>query len=168
MKIYFASFLLLAACGGAAPPAASAERPSPLPTPPVTATAEPPAPPTFEGTYLLDAEATLASMEPAFAQMPPEQRDETRKIARSLFEAMQMTMELRTDGTMSVRGAIPDGDKTAPPKRDDQEGTWKKVDDGIVVTSKGKDMHCTKSGVRLTCEETPPAKEGAVVFVQQR
>lgn len=111
-----------------------------------------------EGTYKLDKAEMKKSAEAEIAKKPADQQ-EAAKAMLGMFDDMDMTLELKSGGTVSVKTTF--GSKTK-----EEAGTWKKDGDAIVVSSdKGKDMKCSKSGSKLTCGEEGK-EDKQLVFVK--
>jgi hypothetical protein len=103
---------------------------------------------TVPGTYELDK---AKFKEAAMAQVPAEQKNDKAAMAMmdGMLNAMNMTVELKADGTMAA--TTPDGPET---------GTWKLDGDKITMTSKkgGKDE--TITGTYANGTITATAEEG--------
>ena len=118
-----------------------------------------------EGTYKLDKAETKKSMEAEIAKMPAD-KQEMAKLGTAMLDAMDMTVELKSGGAVSMKTTMPNiMDSKAPAKTEEETGTWKKDGDTITLTSaKGKDMKCTKSGSKLSCNEADAKDKMELIF----
>jgi hypothetical protein len=120
-----------------------------------------------EGTYKLDKASTKKAMEGEIAKMPADQQG-MAKIGLAMIDAMDMTLELKSGGVVTTKSSMPNllNDK-APPKTDEDTGTWKKEGDTISITgSKGdkNSFSCTKAGKKLTCKDPKSKENMALIF----
>jgi hypothetical protein len=113
-----------------------------------------------EGTYKLDKDAMKKSAEAEIAKKPAADQA-AAKAMLGMFDAMDMTLELKSGGAASMKTSLGAGhDK-------EETGTWKKDGDAIVVSSgKGKDIKCQKDGSKLKCNEAGGKDDTQLVFVK--
>jgi hypothetical protein len=159
----FAVLALVGACGGAST-RASVELPAPLPPSPQPTVPAPPPIDRIEGSYALDVDATAARWNDRIAALPEDKREGT-KMGLSMLRLMHMTVELEAGGVAVTRVTIANlVDPKAPPKSEEERGTWTKERDGVVITSHGKPIHCTKSRSELVCTQADDTLGLPLVF----
>lgn len=114
-----------------------------------------------EGTYKLDKAETKKAMEADIAKMPADQQEFAKKFGLAMADKMDATLELKKDNSMSMS-------MTMEGKSDskDKTGTWKKEGDDVVLTADGKDLHCSKSGKKLTCIDKHASGDTTMVFTK--
>ncbi len=114
-----------------------------------------------EGTYKLDKDETKKSMEADIAKMPANEQ-QFAKLGMAMMDKMDATLELKKDNSVSMKMTM---DGKAEGK--EQTGTWKKDGDEVVLSNgDGKDMHCKKSGKKLTCTEKRASGDTTMVFTK--
>ncbi len=104
-------------------------------------------------------------MEADIAKLPANEQ-QFAKLGLAMMDTMDATLEIKKDNTISMKMTMPSMDGKDK-KTDEETGTWKKDGDDVILTAKGKDTKCAKSGKKLTCVET--SKSGSsttMVFVK--
>jgi len=116
-----------------------------------------------EGTYKIDKPEMKKAMEAEVAKLPADQQG-FAKLAVALIDAMDITVELQSGGKLSMKTSMPSLEKDKPAQTKEQNGTWKKEGDSIILDSgDGKPAKCKQSAGKLTCEAGKPGEPPMVL-----
>jgi hypothetical protein len=101
-----------------------------------------------EGTYKLDKEAIKKAME---AEAKSDDEKKALEFASKMIEAMDVTLELKSDGTADMKTSMKLGEKA---EEKSEPGKWTKDGDTITITGgkDGKDVKCKHTGGGLECD----------------
>ena len=118
-----------------------------------------------EGTYTLDKAEMKKSMEAELAKLPADQQG-MGKLGLALVDAMDMKLDLKSDGKVEMTSTMPSFTKGDKPKVESKTGEWRKEGDKVVIKA-DKEMSCKAADKKLTCEPVGGKKgETALVFVR--
>lgn len=101
-----------------------------------------------EGTYKLDKDAIKKAME---AEAKSEDEKKMLGFATAMIEAMDVTLELKSDGTADMKTSMKMGEKA---EETSEAGKWTKDGDTITISGgkDGKDVKCKHTGGGLECD----------------
>ena len=100
-----------------------------------------------EGSYALDKEATTKQLQAEIDKLPQD-KQAFAKMAMGMIASMEITLALEKGGKAKMMMKMGSKEKN-------EEGTWKKEGDKILIQAKGqkKPMSCTLSAAGLTCAD---------------
>ena len=107
----------------------------------------------IEGKYNLDKAAMRKTMEAEIAKMSEEEK-EFGKLGLELIDAMEMTIELKSEGAAQFTVKVTDKEKGGESKSETKPAKWTKTENTVTIEVEGGDkLDCTLDGNKLTCKD---------------
>jgi hypothetical protein len=116
-----------------------------------------------EGVYAIDKAETKKTLEAEIAKAPADQQA-MGKLVLSLFDQMDMSLELKKGGEAEMKMSMP-SPTGGEAKSETKKGTWSKDGSNVIVDSDGKKMTCALDASKLTCEASD--KSQRLVFMKK-
>ena len=117
----------------------------------------------LEGTYTLDKAEMKKAMEADISKLPADQQG-FAKLGLAMVDAMEMKLDLKSDGKLEMTSTMPSFTKGDKPKVENKTGEWRKDGDKVVLKI-DKEMSCKAADKKLTCEGAKKGEPG-LVFVR--
>lgn len=117
-----------------------------------------------EGTYKIDKPEMKKAMEAEVAKLPADQQG-FAKLAVALIDMMDVTVELKEGGKLTMKSTMPSLEKDKPATTKEENGTWKKEGESIILDNgDGKPAKCKQAGNKLTCDPEKAGEPGLVLI----
>jgi hypothetical protein len=114
--------------------------------------------------YAIDKAETKKTLEAEIAKAPADQQA-MGKLVMSLFDQMEMSLELKKGGEAEMKMSRPTLATGGEAKSETKKGTWSKDGSNGIVDSDGKKMTCALDASKLTCEASD--KSQRLVFMKK-